>query len=372
MTTKLDDQSLDDLLTRVAKAAPAERDMLEALVGELRERREQAEAVDALREDQAALMKLAHSPAIRSGELETALPEITETAAQILRVGRASVWRYDRGREAIVCLDLYRADEDVHERGLELRKQDFPGYFAALLEERTIAAHDAHSDPRTAEFSASYLTPLGIASMLDAPLHVGPEMIGVICNEHVGAQRRWSAVDELCASALADFTALAMHAQQRHETEATLRATIEVAEQHLQTIEQQRRAIAHLSAPIIDVWEGVLVVPIIGLVNSEQSIELTERLLTRVSSSGARAVIVDLTGVEVIDTMTANHLLQMMRAVKLLGAGSVLSGIHPSTAQTLVELGVALGELATVRSLEDGLKLFLRRRIPGSRRQLSE
>lgn len=360
MTMDRQDRTLDDLLARVARAAPGELDELTALVSELRERREQAVTIETARSDQAALMKLAHSQAIRTGKLDLALREITQTAAQILRVSRASVWRYDEDRSAIVCLDLYRTNEDVHERGVELGKADFPAYFEALRQERTIAAHDAHTDPRTAEFSASYLTPLGIESMLDAPLHVGDEMLGVLCNEHTGSKRRWSSTDELCASALADFAALAIHAQQHHETEAALRAAVEVAEQRLHTIENQRQAIAQLSAPIIDVWDGILVVPIVGLIDGEHSVELTERLLGRVAASGARSVIVDLTGVEVIDTMTADHLLQMLRSVKLLGAGSVLSGIRPSIAHTLVGLGVDLGEIATVRTLKEGLVLCLR------------
>lgn len=141
-----------------------------------------------------------------------------------------------------------------------------------------------------------------------------------------------------------------------------LRSMVEIAEQRLATIERQRLAIADLSAPIIDVWDGVLALPVVGLVDTQRSIEMTERLLERIAESGAESVIVDLTGVDTVDTMTANHLLQMIRAASLLGAFSVLSGISPQIAQTLVQLEVELTEITTVRNLKEALKTCLRRR----------
>jgi GAF domain-containing protein len=92
--------------------------------------------------------------------------------------------------------------------------EQFPPYFAALLDERTIAAHDANSDPRTACFSEPYLRPLGIASMLDVPIWVGGEMVGVVCCEHVGEPRTWTADEENFAYLLASFVSLAREREQ--------------------------------------------------------------------------------------------------------------------------------------------------------------
>lgn len=360
MTEQLNEQILDDLVARCARGEQIDREHVDAAFLALRAYRERATREQMLRADQAALMQLARSEAIRSGDLEQALREITETAVQILDIDRASVWRYDEERSAIVCLDLYRRDERVHESGAELSQDDFPLYFKALREERTIAAHDAHMDPRTAEFSESYLTPLGIRSMLDAPLSVGGEMIGVTCNEQTDAPRTWSPFDELCASALADFAALAFNSQRRRQTEDELRSAIKVAEERLNTIAAQRLAIAELSAPIIDLWDGIVAVPIVGGVDAERSMRMTERLLDRISLSGTRAVIVDLTGVDVVDTMTAHHLLQMVRAARLIGAFCVLSGMSPDIAQTLVNLQVDLTEVPTVRNLKVALSVCVR------------
>lgn len=141
---------------------------------------------------------------------------------------------------------------------------------------------------------------------------------------------------------------------------ASRRRTAELERERLETIERQRMAIADLSAPIMDVWDGVLALPVIGLVDTQRSVELTERLLERISTSGARAVIVDVTGVDVVDTATANHLLQMIRAASLLGAFCVVSGISPQVAQTLVQLDVDLTSIRTVRNLKDGLRECLK------------
>lgn len=363
MNVRLDEDTLDALIRSARGRDGIDDEDIEALVAELRERRQQAEVETRLRINQAALMQLARSEAIGAGDLECALREITETAAKILGVARSSVWRYNHDHTQIVSLELFRADERVHESGVELAREQFPAYFDALLDERIIAADDAHSDPRTSEFSQVYLAPLGINSMLDAPIRVGGRMVGVICNEHTGAARTWTAAEQQFAAGLADFIALAIESHERQQTEAKLRSMIEVAEQRLETIERQRLAIADLSAPIIDVWEGILALPIVGLVDSQRSIELTERLLDRIASSGARSVIVDLTGVDVVDTMTANHLLQMIGAAGLLGAFCVLSGISPLIAQTLVQLQVDLTKITTVRNLEEALKICLRRRM---------
>lgn len=362
LSSQLTDQALDDLVSR-ASTTEVDPDTLSDLVSELRELRARYELETRLRSNQAALVRLARSEAIGSGDLDAALRQITETAADILGVGRSSVWRYDADQTKITCLALYEAETGEYSSGVELAKADFPAYFAALREDRIIAAHDAHRDPRTSEFSDIYLTPLGINSLLDAPIRVGGRMIGVTCNEQVGPKRRWTSVEEGFATGLADFTALAIESHQREQTERELREMVEIAQQRLETIERQRLAIADLSAPIIDVWEGVLALPIVGLVDSHRSVELTERLLERVSSSGARAVIVDLTGVDVVDTMTANHLLQMVRAARLLGTSCVLSGISPQIAQTLVQLQVDLSMLTIVRNLEEGLKICIERRV---------
>jgi len=132
-------------------------------------------------------------------------------------------------------------------------------------------------------------------------------------------------------------------------------------ELRLETIERQRVAIADLSVPVIDVWDDIIMLPIIGIVDTQRSLEMTQRLLRRVASGGGRYVIIDLTGVDVVDTSATDHLIRMMRSVQLLGAFCVISGISPEIARTLVELDVDIGSTAVVRSLKEALTLCFKR-----------
>ena len=124
----------------------------------------------------------------------------------------------------------------------------------------------------------------------------------------------------------------------------------------LELIERQQEVIRELSTPIIEVWDGVLTLPIVGLVDSVRTAEIMDNLLTTVAKTRARYAILDLTGVEVVDTGTAGHLIGMIQAIRLLGAEGILTGIHPTIAQTIVALGVDLARVAVFAKLRDALK----------------
>jgi anti-anti-sigma factor len=128
----------------------------------------------------------------------------------------------------------------------------------------------------------------------------------------------------------------------------------------LETIEQQRRAIQELSTPILQLWEGVLVLPVIGFVDSSRSQQMMERLLEEIVARQARHVIIDVTGVAVMDTQTADYFTKIFNSVKLLGAQCLLTGIRPAVAQTLVHIGVQLDQVTTRRNLQQGLQECLR------------
>ena len=161
------------------------------------------------------------------GDPDGALRAITETAARALGVARASVWLLDEDGTAITCADLYEQTTDAHSTGLVLSATDFPKYFAAMLEEETIAADDAHTDPSTSEFSASYLTPLNIGALLDAPIRSGMRLVGVLCHEHIGPARRWTNPERKDAAFLASLASLALEIKHSAMREALLAATLE-------------------------------------------------------------------------------------------------------------------------------------------------
>jgi GAF domain-containing protein len=152
------------------------------------------------------------------GEVQKTVERATEAASSALECERASVWFIDEGRTKIRCVDLFERGPAKHSSGIELFAKDFPSYFKALEAERTIAAHDAHTDGRTSCFSAPYLKPLGINSMLDVPIWANGRMQGVVCHEHVGPKRTWNPDDETFAYMMGNLVALAIENSKRPGT----------------------------------------------------------------------------------------------------------------------------------------------------------
>ncbi|HEY5147902.1 MAG TPA: STAS domain-containing protein [Polyangiaceae bacterium] len=117
-----------------------------------------------------------------------------------------------------------------------------------------------------------------------------------------------------------------------------------------------------LTTPIIEVWDEVLCLPVIGTVDGARTAEMMQGLLESIVRQQARYAIVDLTGVRVVDTSTADHLIQLFQAARVLGVEGVLCGIRPAVAQTIVGLGLDLGAVKTMRTLRDALKWCIRAR----------
>ena len=173
-----------------------------------------------------ALVRLARSEKLAGGQWQEVLREVTEAAAWALETERTSVWLY--GQPSVLrCANLFERGPQRHSSGVELVAEDYPAYFEALREEHTIAAHDARTDARTREFTASYLAPLGITSMLDAPIRAGGTIAGVICHEHVGPVRRWEVDEQNFAASVADLLSLALETGERKKAEAELRRSEE-------------------------------------------------------------------------------------------------------------------------------------------------
>ena len=132
-------------------------------------------------------------------------------------------------------------------------------------------------------------------------------------------------------------------------------------EEQLATIEKQRAAIKELSTPMIEIWAGVLCVPIVGVIDSSRAAEMTSALLATVVEKKVRFTIIDITGIEAMDTRATDHFLRMARSVRLLGAECVLSGINPNVARSIIHMGVELSGIQTYRSLRDALQHHVRR-----------
>jgi rsbT co-antagonist protein RsbR len=128
-----------------------------------------------------------------------------------------------------------------------------------------------------------------------------------------------------------------------------------------EVIARQQTEMLELSTPVVKLWEGILALPMIGTLDSARTQVVMETLLQRIVEQGAEIAIIDITGVPTVDTLTAQHLLKTVTAARLMGADCIISGIRPQIAQTIVHLGVDLGDITTKATLADAFRLALQR-----------
>ena len=126
---------------------------------------------------------------------------------------------------------------------------------------------------------------------------------------------------------------------------------------HAGTVERQRQTISELQTPVIQVWDRILALPIVGSLDTSRTQEMSEALLQKVIDTGAEIVLLDITGVAVMDTAVAAHLLEMVTAARLLGAEVMIVGMSTRIAITLVHLGIDLSGITTRPTLARGLAL---------------
>jgi rsbT co-antagonist protein RsbR len=125
---------------------------------------------------------------------------------------------------------------------------------------------------------------------------------------------------------------------------------------------RQQQEMLELSTPVVKLWDGVLALPLIGTLDSARTQVVMESLLQKIVDSGAEVAIIDITGVPTVDTLVAQHLIKTVTAARLMGADCIISGIRPQIAQTIVHLGVDLGNVTTKAALADALLLALKQR----------
>jgi rsbT co-antagonist protein RsbR len=133
-------------------------------------------------------------------------------------------------------------------------------------------------------------------------------------------------------------------------------ALAEIERKNREIAERAAMALRELATPIIVVWKGVLTLPVIGAVDTERSGDMMDALLNKVVSEQATHVVIDITGISVLDTRTADHFIRMAKAVRLLGASCYITGISPPIAQTLAQLSVDTSSAKTVQRLSDALR----------------
>ena len=120
-------------------------------------------------------------------------------------------------------------------------------------------------------------------------------------------------------------------------------------------IREQSRALLEMSTPVTEIWEGILLMPLVGIIDSKRAMDVMTATLASISETRARAFILDISGVGMVDTAVANHLIKITQATKLMGCESTISGVSAAIAQTIVELGIDVGSVKTTATMRDAL-----------------
>lgn len=123
------------------------------------------------------------------------------------------------------------------------------------------------------------------------------------------------------------------------------------------TMLEQSKSLIEMSTPVTSIWEGILLLPLVGIIDSKRALDITARVLEEIASSQATCFILDISGVAVIDTAVANYLIKITKATRLMGCESMISGLSPAIAQTIVDLGIDVGDVQTTGNLRDALRL---------------
>lgn len=156
-------------------------------------------------------------------DFECIMTRITEMASRIFKVARVGIWLFNTDFTRLYCADLYDARSAGHVHDLELAIKDFPSYFKAIRNERVIVCRNASGDPRYGDFLESYIKPLKIASLLDVPVYVSGEIIGVICIEHCGEPREWSIEEQNFALSLGNLFSLSLEKSRHRHLEESMK-----------------------------------------------------------------------------------------------------------------------------------------------------
>ncbi|MGK3965598.1 STAS domain-containing protein [Sorangium sp. So ce118] len=246
----------------------------------------------------------------------------------------------------------------------------------SLLEERAVVSRDEYpwlveklfrlevcDVPRVADLpeeAASErraFTERGIASLVRMPAAYAGRLVGVVGIDAVRSKRVWDKSVRALLQVIGEMFAITL---ERMRAEESLRAVVEQQESMRAVIQRQESAIETLSTPIIQVWNSVLVLPLVGSIDRHRATEITEKLLHTIVETKSQYAIVEVTGVEQVDSTTAQHLISMLQTIELLGAQGVVAGVQPQVAQTASSLGIDLSSVQVHRDLQEALRWCIR------------
>jgi transcriptional regulator with GAF, ATPase, and Fis domain len=193
-----------------------------------------------------SLISTSKNKLISSGNLKEALEEILRSTAQVVDVSRISVWEFDETDFSIRLVVGYNSLDNSYFYDGYLRSESYPVYFQSLLSEKIINANDAVNDPKTKEFTESYLIPLGIKSMMDSPFFIDGKFKGILCFEEQRAIKQWDNMDQLFSISISKLISIAYYCQIRLEQYVSLletRESLELKNELLESINSKMNII---------------------------------------------------------------------------------------------------------------------------------
>jgi rsbT co-antagonist protein RsbR len=120
-------------------------------------------------------------------------------------------------------------------------------------------------------------------------------------------------------------------------------------------LEEQSRTNREISTPAIELWDRVLILPVLGVIDSMRAQQMTDTMLNKIKETSSKVIILDIQGVAAVDTAVANHLIKITKATRLMGCQCIISGISPAVANTIVQLGIDMGDVKTNATLREAL-----------------
>ncbi|MCX8015442.1 MAG: PAS domain S-box protein, partial [candidate division WOR-3 bacterium] len=203
-------------------------DWIDGVIEDITEKKkfeqEQKQKVEQIIRYQNVLLKLSK---LRLPDYETAIKRILEADAKIINVERVGLWVFTDDKTKLVCQALYLKSKNTHIKGVILDALKYPNYFKALTCGRVIPADDARKDKRTREFTKDYLIPYNITSMMDVPVRLHGQLVGVVCHEHTGPLRHWTFEEQNFVSSIADLISVKLEEQDLQRTQQIIKESEE-------------------------------------------------------------------------------------------------------------------------------------------------
>lgn len=310
----------------------------------------------------------AHFVNVRLEDIDRGFQAALAELGSVLRADRCSLYLLSgNGRQFLNTHEwCARGVPSLLQVRTAVSRDTFPWMVERLSKLEVVEVPRVADLPDEAESERRALTEQGIYSLVRVPAVYGGRLVGVVAIDAVRGHQKWDKSVRALLQVVAEMFAVTL---ERQRAEESLREVVAQQESMRDVIERQESAIETLSTPIIQVWNNVLVLPIVGSVDRHRASEITEKLLRAIVETKSRYAIVELTGVDQVDTGTAQHLIAMLQTIELLGAQGVVAGVQPQVAQTASSLGIELSSVQVHRDLQDALRWCIRELRAASRRK---